>query len=113
MAADVDREARIAATEAALLAAAEDAMITVTADGRISERAASRLLGFNDRYLADRRIAGVGPVGYDLQAGGSGRYSYRVAELAAWVESLREAADGRGNLQAGAVRDGDTDDARQ
>jgi hypothetical protein len=78
---------RAQATAAMLLEAARD--MCVSGDGRVSEADAERLLGYSARYLRQLRDSGRGPAAYPIGVGG-GRWSYRIADLAAWIEAARE-----------------------
>lgn len=60
-----------------------------TGDGRIGEADAALLLGWSTESLRNARTAGHAPPSYRL--GGAGhRVTYRVAELARWIEQRRE-----------------------
>jgi hypothetical protein len=82
-------EDRIAATEAALLTAARDAGMPVTGDGRVRECDAAALLGYGVETLAKKRAAGTGPSAYGRGFAGA-RVSYRLEDLAIWIEEGRE-----------------------
>jgi hypothetical protein len=83
-------EDRIAATERALLAACRDAGAFVSGDGRVSEATAARLLGIAPGTLRNKRSdSDNAPPCYRRPLAGCS-YSYRVAELAAWIEGGRE-----------------------
>ena len=71
----------------ATVVAAED--IAVSADMRVSEKDAAQLLGVAPGHLKAMRQEGRGPVSYQIGVGGS-RVSYRLNELAAWIEAARE-----------------------
>lgn len=84
-----DAAARIEATTAALEAAARSAEKWITADGRVGEVDAAELIGLAASTLANRRSAGTAPAHYRL--GGAGhRVSYRLHDLARFIEFLRE-----------------------
>lgn len=80
---------RVEATAAMLSEAAREASMTVSGDGRVCERDAEALLGYARRYLRQLRDEGRGPSAYPIGVGG-GRVSYRLADLAAWIESSRD-----------------------
>jgi hypothetical protein len=78
---------RIEATARLLLDTIRELEIFMTGDQRISEADAARLLGFaNPCSLKNARHEGRGPAAYRL----NGRVSYRVDDLAQWLESGRE-----------------------
>lgn len=82
-------EDRCASTAAALFSAARDAGMLITGDGRVSEADAAALLGYGAETLAKKRAEAKGPPSYRLPCGGA-RVSYRVADLAGWVEEHRD-----------------------
>ena len=73
-------------TEADLLERCASIGIQVTGDGRIGERDACRLLGFNKDYLRHKRDSGTGPKFFRLAAFGSS-VSYRLSDLQTWIEA--------------------------
>jgi hypothetical protein len=77
------------ATEAALLAAAREAGMAITGDGRIRECDAAQLLGYSSETLAKKRAAGTGPAAYGRGFAGA-RVSYRLVDIACWIEQARE-----------------------
>jgi hypothetical protein len=79
----------IEATTHALTIAANEAALFVSGDGRVSEADAAGLLGYSANYLRQLRGEGKGPAAYSIGING-GRISYRLADLAAWIESRRE-----------------------
>ena len=79
----------IAETAAQLERSARDCGLFVSGDLRVSEQAASALLGLNADYMRQLRSEGKGPVAYRAGVNGS-RISYRISDLALWVESRRE-----------------------
>jgi hypothetical protein len=79
---------RLAGTTRMLLAAAREAAMPVTGDGRVSEADASRLLGFGDGTMRNLRLEGRAPRAYRAPINGC-RISYRIEDLAAWVEARR------------------------
>jgi hypothetical protein len=82
---DDDLSARVAATEALLLRRAIEKPMTVSGDLRINEGSAAELLGMHPGYLKHLRHEGKGPRPYPFGVGG-GRWSYRLAALARWIE---------------------------
>lgn len=79
---------RIRETAQMLLEAAARAGMFVTGDQRIGENDAAALLGWCAESLANKRREGSGPPAYNL--GGRGhRVTYRVHDLAAWIELQR------------------------
>jgi len=77
-------EQRIDATARLLLAAAKEASAIVSFDGRVTEEVAARMLGVSPRTMADWRTDVSGPPHYK-----HGRISYRVSEIAAFIEGGR------------------------
>lgn len=71
--------------------AARAAGMTVTGDGRLSETDAAKLVGLLPETLARKRAMGTGPAAFRLSLGGA-RYSYRLSDLARWIEDRREDA---------------------
>ena len=82
-------ECLIDVTLAALMEAARAADMTITGDGRVSEADAAVLLGIEPDTLAKKRSEGKAPPSYRLSVG-AGRISYRLRDLAAWIEAQRE-----------------------
>lgn len=82
-------EELIAATLAALHAACAEAGCPMSGDGRVSETTAAELLGVEAATLAKRRQCGNAPPAYRLPVG-AGRVSYRLTDLAQWIEAQRE-----------------------
>ncbi|MGY6517384.1 MAG: hypothetical protein ACXIUZ_01590 [Lysobacteraceae bacterium] len=80
---------RIEATAAALLDAAREREIPLTADLRVAEKHAAELLGFAAAYLKQMRAEGKAPTAYGIGCHGA-RVSYRIADLAAFIEARRE-----------------------
>lgn len=82
-------DGRADATEGMLLAAAHAAGYWVSADRRIGEADLATLLGMSAGGLANKRREGSAPPFYLL--GGAGhRVTYRLAEVATWIEAHRE-----------------------
>jgi hypothetical protein len=84
-----DVDARILSTLDVFERACRDSGIAVTADRRVSEADATLLLGYAPGSLKNLRTLGAAPPHYRRAAGG-GRISYRLSDLAAWVEAGRE-----------------------
>jgi hypothetical protein len=72
---------------------AQDRALTVSADERVGEQDAARLLSLHPDSLARMRLEGRGPPAYVLGLGRA-RISYRLIDLASWVEGRREKFDG-------------------
>lgn len=84
-----DRRELIDATTQRLHAAAMASQMFVSGDGRVSEKDAAVLIGYKPRYLKNKRLLGKAPTSYARGAGG-GQVSYRLEDLAAWIEHGRE-----------------------
>lgn len=80
---------RIERTAAALLASAREAGLALTGDGRVSETDAAALLGLAAGSLKNLRHEGGAPPAYRAAAHGC-RWTYRIADLAGWIEGRRE-----------------------
>lgn len=80
---------RSAETAACLRAAAADRRMFVTADDRVNEEDAAQLMGYAVGTLRNMRSAGGGPSFYNRPLGGFSK-SYRLADLAKWMERARE-----------------------
>lgn len=78
-----------ASTYERLLAACRERGFLVTADERIGEPDAATLLGVNTGSLRNMRTLGTSPPFYRRPAGGS-RISYRLDDIATWLEQGRE-----------------------
>lgn len=65
--------------------AARAAEMTITGDQRVSEANAAMLLGLAAGTLRNWRQQGEGPRSFATPMDG-GRLSYRIGDLAAWVE---------------------------
>ena len=85
-----DLSGRIEQTEARLLQAADKAGIWVTADNRVSEQDLAKLLSMPVATLANRRREGRAPPFYRMGVSGNSRVSYRLSEVARWIEQTRE-----------------------
>lgn len=84
-----DLEDRVEATTLALRAAAIEAGMRVSGDGRITEGAAGELLQIEVETLQKKRAEGKGPPFYRVALDGA-RLSYKISDLARWVEEQRE-----------------------
>jgi hypothetical protein len=62
----------------------------ITGDGRVSEIDAAGLLGLNPGSLKNMRHEDGAPIAYRLPVNGS-RVSYRLQDLAEWIEKRRDA----------------------
>ncbi len=84
-----DLEQRIERTTACFLRAVADRGMFITADGRVSESDAGELTGYAAGTLRNMRSAGAGPAFFNRPLCGFAK-SYRLEDLAAWVEKSRE-----------------------
>lgn len=84
----------ILTTTAMLHASAIHHGLTVTGDRRVNEKAAAYLLGYSAGHFKALRQQGNGPRHYTVGVAGS-RVSYKLDDLASWVEMARESSDGR------------------
>lgn len=80
---------RVEACRTALAAAARESGMVMSGDGRVSESDAARLLGYSASHLKALRLEGGGPSSYAAGMNGS-RRSYRLADLAGWIEMSRD-----------------------
>lgn len=85
-----DLSGRVEQTEQQLRKAAHDAGLWITGDGRIGEIDLAQLLGYAPSTLANRRREGRAPPAYRLGSRGGSRVTYRLAEVARWIEATRE-----------------------
>ena len=83
---------RVSQTTATLAEQARAAGMTTTADGRVSDTDAASLIGIAPGTLKNLRALGTGPAFFRLGVGGGSRVSYRLADLAYWIEYNREEA---------------------
>lgn len=83
-----EAQERVDACRRALESTCRESGAYVTGDGRIGEEVAAQLLGFAAGTLANRRSEGTGPPSYKLGGGGH-RVTYRLSDLAAWIEAMR------------------------
>lgn len=80
---------RSKATLQLLLGTCEKRGMAVSGDYRVSETDATALLGYAEGSLKQLRSYGNGPPFYKRTVGGS-RISYRLNDLADWLEDGRE-----------------------
>ncbi|MGO4173745.1 helix-turn-helix transcriptional regulator [Bosea sp. TAF32] len=80
---------RVAATEETLADHCRLTGIPVTGDRRVTEQHAAQLLGLAPGSLAKMRGEGRAPASYRLGFAGA-RLSYRLRDIAAWIEDSRE-----------------------
>lgn len=86
-----EQSPRVALTAELLCKAARELELPMTADQRVTEAAAAELLGYTVSWLRALRDAGTGPRYFNLGIGAGTRLSYRLHDLAAWIE--RRAGD--------------------
>lgn len=86
-----DLDARVAATLEMLRGECVEKNIVVTGDDRIAECAVDLLLRYSDGYTKNKREEGGAPPHYPLGAGAGSRISYRLRDLAEWIERKRNA----------------------
>jgi hypothetical protein len=84
-----DIDDRIEQTLVMLRTAAVEQAMPLSGDDRVGESCAARLLGIEAETLAKKRQEGRAPVSYRVAIGGS-RVSYRLSDLALWIEQQRE-----------------------
>lgn len=82
-------EVRIEACRDRLEARCREADLFVSGDLRVSETHAAQLLGIAPGSLKAMRQEGKGPIVYRIPINGC-RLSYRLDELASWIERGRE-----------------------
>lgn len=78
----------IAACAALLLDAARESGFFISGDQRISESDAAALLGLSQSRLKEIRLSGDAPPHFVLGLNGC-RVSYRIIDLAAWIQVHR------------------------
>jgi hypothetical protein len=86
-------ELAVASTTAMLRRAVREQGIPITIDERIGERDAARLLMLHPDTLARRRAEGTAPPAYGLGLGRA-RVSYRLTDLAIFIEAARKSDNG-------------------
>lgn len=87
-----DREQRISRVTQMLKSAALDRGIHVTPDGRVGEIGAAQLLELQPASLKGLRNSDKGPSFYYRSAGNGSKISYRIDDLAIWLELGRVGA---------------------
>lgn len=81
-------EERVANTLAIFENAIRGAGCWISGDGRVGEKDAAALIGWSVDHLRSERQAGRGPPSYRIGGGGH-RVSYRLSDLAQWVEDQK------------------------
>ena len=76
---------RVEQTEAMFCENVQASGAWISGDGRVLEEVAAQLLGYASATLANKRSAGEAPPHYKV----GGRITYRVTDLAQWVELHR------------------------
>lgn len=83
-------KARVEATRAKFMRACSERGCLITADERVSEETAANLIGYSAGSLKNLRALGSAPKHYRRGAGRGDRVSYRLEDLAIWIEEARE-----------------------
>ena len=83
-------EDRCQTTTRMLAEACQEHAFTITGDMRISEAAVADLLGITQAAMKQKRIEGRAPRAYGIGTGNGSRVSYRLADIAAWIEASYE-----------------------
>lgn len=86
---DPTLDRRAETTAKALLASCDKNGLTLSADQRVGEADAARLIGLQPASLKNLRTVGGAPPSYRAPVGGA-RISYRLIDLARWIEGKRE-----------------------
>jgi hypothetical protein len=84
-----ERQRLVENTMRMILKAATDRHLAMSADMRVSEKDAAALIGYAAGSLKNLRQMGAAPIYYNRPVNGS-RVSYRLMDLAAWLEERRE-----------------------
>jgi len=84
-----DHASRVAGTVRTLTDAVRESGEWLSPDGRVGETTAAWLLGLAVGSLANARTEGRAPPHYRLGGGGH-RVTYRISDLADWIEGTRE-----------------------
>lgn len=87
----ITQEEQIRETEGMLRASAISAGYPISGDGRVTEQDAASLLSYSRSQLKAMRAEGNGPRYYAVGMSGA-RISYRLQDLASWVEMARSSA---------------------
>lgn len=83
-----DSANRIVETERTLRATVLERGFWLSGDGRVGEADAAALLGWSAGALRNQRKDGTGPVSYRIGGGGH-KITYRLSDLARWLEAGR------------------------
>lgn len=86
---DSELQRRVSATVERLRAVVGERNVFLTADDRISEVDAASLVGYAPGSLRNMRASGGGPAFFNRPLGGSAK-SYRLEDIANWLEQSRE-----------------------
>lgn len=84
-----EMRARVAQTARQFQQAAKERSYFITADERVSEADAAELVGYASGSFKNLRSMGAGPAFFNRPLGGS-RVTYRLTDLAQWIEQSRE-----------------------
>lgn len=84
-----ERQRLIESTMRMILKAATDQHMVMSADMRVGEKDAATLLGYVQGSLRNLRQMGQAPTSYQRPVNGA-RISYRLMDLACWIEERRE-----------------------
>lgn len=79
----------LADTAVLLLSAARSRAIVLSGDLRVNEKDAASLLGYSGEYLKKMRQEGKSPP-FFLRGVGGGRISYRITDMAQWIDERQE-----------------------
>jgi hypothetical protein len=82
-------ERRIESVRKMLFEACKKHEMQISADERVSESDAAELLGYAPGSMKNMRVAGISPHFYRRSVGGC-KVSYRLRDIAEWIESRRE-----------------------
>lgn len=81
---------RVEFTVQLLQAEVDKRQLPISADMRVTEEVAAELLGYSSGHLKNMRTEGRGPTAYRCGVGKGSRVSYRLHDLAKWVELVRD-----------------------
>src|SRR4051812_31150181 len=95
-------ERRIEECTRILLASAREASLQLSGDRRVSEVDAAKLLAIHPGSLKSMRGDGSGPTAVRAPVNGS-RWSYRIDDLAAWIEVRRINGIEQHRMESGGV----------
>lgn len=79
----------IESTMKMLLFAVDRDRISISADMRVGEKDAAKMVGYAPGSFKNLRSEGKGPIYYNRPVAGS-KISYRLMDLATWIEKRRE-----------------------